>query len=405
MSVGMRTSRRRGSWRGSWREDWRAALTGAALAAALHVLPAQAAAQTIVDLDQAIGRARTLVESGNGRAGRLVLDSLVQQAPSGSAALGELLYWRGLLSESSAEAERDWRRLILEVSISPRVEDATLRLAQLALLRGRPADSRVLLERLARDYPDPASQARAHFWLAKAWFDENDRPRACGALDVARRDAPASAVELRTQVDDLRGQCRGVQSVSPIAVAAAPTPVTPAAPVDTTRARTDTVGAAQTDTTRMAQTDTTRTAVARADTARVANVVRDTSRVDTTRTAPPRETPVNTPPVTRETPPPTRSAPPATTPPPARNTPPATSTTTRPANARFSVQLAAYTRLDQAQALVRQLAARDIDARVDGTAAPFRVRTGYFATRAQAATRLTELKARGHDGFVAELTP
>jgi len=69
------------------------------------------------------------------------------------------------------------------------------------------------------------------------------------------------------------------------------------------------------------------------------------------------------------------------------------------------VQLAAYQRLDQAQQLVRQLVTRNIDARVDGTVAPFRVRTGYFVTRAQAAARLAELKSQGHDGFVAERTP
>src|SRR5690606_15605479 len=66
---------------------------------------------------------------------------------------------------------------------------------------------------------------------------------------------------------------------------------------------------------------------------------------------------------------------------------------TIPANARFTVQLAAYNRLDQAQDLVRRLAARRVEARVDGTAAPFRVRTGYFTTRAQAAARLSQLKA------------
>ena len=88
--------------------------------------------------------------------------------------MGELLYWRGLLAESGIDAERDWRRLLLEVPMSPRAEDALLRLAQLDLLRGHPADSRALLERMVRDYAEPSSQARAHFWLAKAWFDEND---------------------------------------------------------------------------------------------------------------------------------------------------------------------------------------------------------------------------------------
>ena len=40
-----------------------------------------------------------------------------------------------------------------------------------------------------------------------------------------------------------------------------------------------------------------------------------------------------------------------------------------------------------------------------GTAPPFRVRTGRFATRGDASARLAELKAQGYAGFIAELTP
>lgn len=311
-------------------------------------------AQEITDPDQAIGRARALVEAGNGRAGRLVLDSLVQRTPVGTPALGELLYWRGLLSESGADAERDWRRLLLEVPMSPRAEDALLRLAQMEQLRGRAAESRVLLERLLRDYSDPPSQARAHFWLAKAYFDENDRPRACGALEVARRDVPTSAVELRTQMDNMRSGCRGVTAVSPARIAdAGGAPPPSATPPAAVQRASDSVRTPD---------NSTRTSDSSARTSDNSARTSDSST----------RTPDNA---------------------------------ARPANARYSVQLAAYARLDQAQALVRRLATRNVEARVDGTANPFRVRTGYFTTRAQANARLAELRRAGHDGFVAELMP
>ncbi len=377
-------------------QAWRLRLAIAVLLSVSAATPARA--QDIVNLDQAIGRARALVEAGNGRAGRLVLDSLVQRTPVGTPALGELLYWRGLLSESGTEAERDWRRLLLEVPMSPRAEDALLRLAQLEQLRGRPAASRALLERMARDYSEPSSQARAHFWLAKAFFDENDRARACGALDIARRDAPSNAVELRTQMDDLRKRCAGVTAVAPIVVASVPAVGAPvasapvasarvAAPVSTDQQLADTaradmlrrqaqrITADSLEAVNAARTDS---AVAAATAARADSVRRAAAAVAPT----PRPTPAPAPPV-------------ATSP----------ASTTIPANARYSVQLAAYQRLDQAQQLVRQLVTRNIDARVDGTVAPFRVRTGYFVTRAQAAARLAELKSQGHDGFVAERTP
>ncbi len=319
---------------------------------------ASLSAQQTVNLDEAIGRARAMVESGDGRAGRSMLDSLVQQASVGTPALGELLYWRGLLSEASIDAERDWRRLLLEVPMSPRAEDALLRLAQLELLRGKPAASRALLEQMIGGYSDPSTQARAHYWLARAWFDENDKPRACGALNVVQTNAPANAVELRTQSDALRSLCRGVSAiapsvVAPIIAAAVTLPPPPAAVQDSV-------------------------------------VVR----------APPAQVAQTPPPIAA---PPTTTQPVAT--PPGAKPPVAAPPVSARANARFSVQLAAYTRRDQADALVRTLATRNVDARVDGNANPFRVRTGYFATRAQAAARLAELKQQGHDGFVAELTP
>lgn len=349
-------------------------------------------------VDNAVGRARALVESGNGRAGRLVLDSMVQEAGMSTPALGELLYWRGLLAESSSEAERDWRRLLLEVPMSPRSEDALLRLAQLEQLRGRPAASRALLERLARDYREPASQARAHFWLAKAWFDENDRARACGALDVVRRDAPDSAVELRTQSDDLRTRCRGVTALAPIATPAVVAVVSNAAATRdslqrdslardsvqraTAQREAAAVAVARQDAERRAAADSAVRATAARDSLRRADLVRDSLVRDSLARVAAARPPV---------------APPS---PPA-----ATERGDRPANARYSVQLSALNTMAQAEQYVVRFRALDIDARVDGTSAPFRVRTGYFATRAQANARLAELKRQGHDGFVAELTP
>ncbi len=70
----------------------------------------------------------------------------------------------------------------------------------------------------------------------------------------------------------------------------------------------------------------------------------------------------------------------------------------------WSVQAAALTTRAEADALVAKLRARGYDARVDGTAAPFRVRFGLFPTRALAADALTRFKAREKsDGFLVEV--
>ncbi len=74
-----------------------------------------------------------------------------------------------------------------------------------------------------------------------------------------------------------------------------------------------------------------------------------------------------------------------------------------PANAKFSVQLAAYDTRDEAERSAKRLESRGIEARVDGEVKPFRVRAGYYATRAQANAALATLKKQGLAGFVAEI--
>ena len=64
------------------------------------------------------------------------------------------------------------------------------------------------------------------------------------------------------------------------------------------------------------------------------------------------------------------------------------------------MQLAAYDAAAPAEALVKRLRVRGIDARVSGTTRPFRVRVGRFATRAEAERESASLKRRGQSAWV-----
>ncbi|AHG88441.1 Sporulation domain-containing protein [Gemmatirosa kalamazoonensis] len=71
----------------------------------------------------------------------------------------------------------------------------------------------------------------------------------------------------------------------------------------------------------------------------------------------------------------------------------------------FSVQVAAYDTRGGADALAARLVKRGIEARVVSPAPdtpPFRVRVGHWATRAEAAAALRDLKAKGLVGYVAD---
>jgi cell division protein FtsN len=74
-----------------------------------------------------------------------------------------------------------------------------------------------------------------------------------------------------------------------------------------------------------------------------------------------------------------------------------------PKGARFSVQVAAFDTREEAERFAKRLVSRDVSARVDGTEKPFRVRVGYFGTRAGANAELAKLKKSGQQGFVAEI--
>lgn len=70
----------------------------------------------------------------------------------------------------------------------------------------------------------------------------------------------------------------------------------------------------------------------------------------------------------------------------------------------WSVQIAAFPTADEAATFAAEMIERGYDARVDGIAAPFRVRFGRFATRAAAAAAMDAYKQKERaDAFLAQV--
>jgi len=281
----------------------------------LLIAPALSA-QVTPAVERVSARARALVDGGDGATARVLMDSLVGAVPAGTADFAEALYWRAVLAEGIGDAERDWKRLVIDVPLSPRTPDALVRLGELDMLRGHPAEARVYFTRLLRDFPAGPYRTKGLLWLTRSYFDERNLTGGCTALDSLRRvEIPDG--ELKLQSDELQRRCVGVpRTVAPVA----PPAVSPPAVAP-----------------------------------------------------PPAATPVAPTPVA--------------------------------GSGRYSVQLAAYFTRAEAVAAVQRFTQRDIAARVDGEQKPFRVRVGYYATRADAVNALNRLKKLGLDGFVAELAP
>ncbi|MCA0375806.1 MAG: SPOR domain-containing protein [Gemmatimonadetes bacterium] len=318
----------------------------ALLALACAMLPAARAAEaqeTVAPAVQAaIARARTLLESGEGAAARTLLDSLVGAQGSGSANLAEALFWRATLSERASDAELDWKRLAIEAPLSARTPDALVRLGELELLRGRTASARTYFERAVRDFPDAPQRVKSTLWIARSWFDDRDVAKACGALGTLAGVA-IPAGELTLQREEMGKRCSLAGTANSVSANSA-----------------SAVGD-------------------RRDSVRAGSDRLDAGRGGTTGTTGALASPART----------TGTA----------------GTTGRTATTGFTVQLAAYETRRDAEASVRRLKARGVDARVDGEARPFRVRVGRYDTRAAANAALNRLKKAGHKGFVAEITP
>lgn len=185
-------------------------LVGAALvfagAALVLVGASRVDAQASAGMISAVGRARSMVDGGDGTAARALLDSLVARAAPSSDDLAEALYWRAVLSERVADGERDWKHLVVDAPLSPRVPESLLRLGELEILRGRPAVARAHFERILLDFPESAQRPKAMVWIVRSFFEERDFTRGCEIV----RSLQAGTVpegEMRLQVDELQLRC------------------------------------------------------------------------------------------------------------------------------------------------------------------------------------------------------
>jgi cell division protein FtsN len=351
--------------------------------------------------DPVFARAQTMVSDGNGAAGRALIDSVIKATPPMAPLYPQALFWRASLAASAADAESDYKHIVVDYPLAPQAADALLRLAQLELARGDRDGALAHLQRIPRDYPRSKSLARASYWTARVLFEKNDIPHACAANESALSQTDSTDVELRNQI-----QYQGQRCPAPTSVVTAPSPVVPASAPPTT------VAASSTPMVTAASPVTTSSAGAVSGVAPVPIPPKPEVAPKTTaqppRLQPPTEANDAKPsivdpakaakipaekPITAEKAATTEKA--ATAEKSAPNRTPATTS-------GYSVQVAAYNHKADADKLVATLKGRGYAARVDGSVTPFRVRIGRYATENDAEDALKKLKAKHMDGFVVK---
>jgi len=184
-----------------------------------------AGAQSPSAADAVFARAKQLVVSGNGAAGRVLIDSVLAANAPDTPVYADALYWRAALAATPEDAEGDYKRLIVEYPLSRRTGDALYQLAQLEIARGERESAADHLERFLLENPQAAERPRASMQVVRLLFDENSLPRACSALRNALAETPKSAVEARNQLEYYSPRC-----VANDVSGGGRVPVTPATP-------------------------------------------------------------------------------------------------------------------------------------------------------------------------------
>src|SRR5258707_160850 len=83
--------------------------------------------------DSTLARVLRMASEGNAAAGRALTDSVLASAKEGSPAYVDALFARASIEESGEAARKDYLRIAVEYSNSPRAEDSLLRLAQMEI--------------------------------------------------------------------------------------------------------------------------------------------------------------------------------------------------------------------------------------------------------------------------------
>ncbi|MEO7962497.1 MAG: SPOR domain-containing protein [Gemmatimonadaceae bacterium] len=360
--------------------------------------------------DARVARVKRLVNAGERAAAKQLADSMVVTYPEGSNEYADALYARAISSASAVDAERDYLRISIEYTLSPRAQDALLMVAQLRMARGDRAGARRNYERLARDYPTGEQTARASYWAGRLALDDGDGVRACPALQRAQQLVSEDDVELKNQIDYYVQRCSApgalatrdtttTTTVSPASTSVPQPAVVPPAKRDSPPPRTtaSTRADARRDSAvreNIVRDSVVRAAARRDSIARVSGALEAAASDSTQRDSAAHVAMPNVK-TARQGPPPREAVPPVAN---------AVAAHVVPAKA-WSVQVASFPKARDAKALSEVLEQRGFSVRVFGEKPPYRVRVGRYATREDAAAALGRMKAKRLNGMVVVAEP
>jgi cell division septation protein DedD len=182
------------------------------VACALLILAAGAAraqTDTLPSSTPELQRARQLFAEGRSADARRLTDSLLRMSTPRDAMYADVLHLRASNAATAADAEREYRRILIETPLSVRAEDAMLKLADLLEARGDRRGASDHLERFLLSYSRHPARPRVALSLVRLLFEQGPQQmaRACRALRSARDEIPSSNAEMRNQLEYYAPRC------------------------------------------------------------------------------------------------------------------------------------------------------------------------------------------------------
>ena len=322
--------------------------------------------------DPVFVRAQALVSDGNGVAGRALIDSMIAATPPSAPLYPQALFWRASLAANAADAESDYKHIVVDYPLTPQAPDALLRLAQLELARGDRDAALAHLQRIPRDYPHSRSLSRANYWIARVFFEKNDLVNGCAANANALAQLDSTEIELRNQIQYQGQRCPapGAPPVAPAqsGIAATTHDSAVVTPQKVAEAKHPTPPAEANDA-KPSIVEPTKAPVVKAQVPTAAPAAKGQTQAEVKATPEARATP-------------------------------AVRADVKAVAPEYSVQVAAYKTRSDADKLASNLKTRGYDARVDVSPDWFRVRIGRYATEGAAEGQLREMKTKQMTGFV-----
>jgi cell division septation protein DedD len=323
------------------------------------LLPALAALVARAGLGQTDPRLVEVIrdaQEGDSDSARIKVQRLLTATPPTDTLYPQIVYTQAMVASDASDMRRQLQRVAVEYSASSWADDALLRLVQLDYASGNLDGAARNLERIRLDYPGSPLTAQAAYWAARTFFDQKKPEVACRWIGEGLSGSPAN-IELQNQLRYLNQRC------SQYAASPAPQP-----------SRVDTQAAVS------PRPDSQQViASGPIDTARSGAGLRDTAPAPATTSVP---TPRPSPPAPR--------ADSAVVP-----TPTTTGTT------HYRIQLTAVRSQATAQSLANKLKAKGFHPITVEEGGLFKVRIGDYASKAEAAAAVPQIKAKlGGSPFV-----